>query len=168
VSIPFPSFCDIIFNEGEVFVVSSVGESIREARKKAKMTQEELAKKTNLSRSHIGAIETNRYNPSLSTLKLIANAVNVDVPQLVGGLLGDISDPSHPWNKHISQQAKSDVVWNPPPEFFTDPETGKLIEAMNISDTHKRIILASKDLSPEELNRIADLMETMAESHRKD
>ena len=36
----------------------------------------ELAKLTNLSRSYIGDIEKDRYNPSLTTLKAIANALN--------------------------------------------------------------------------------------------
>ena len=148
--------------------MSSVGESIRKARKDAGLTQEELAKKTNLSRSHIGAIETNRYNPSLSTLNIIAKAVNVDVPKLVGGLLGDISDSSHPWNKHISQQAKSDVAWNPPPSYYNDPETQRRMEEMYSDPKRMRIFVASKDLKPEELDRIADLMETIAKSHCKD
>lgn len=61
-----------------------VGKRIRDARKKAGLTQDELAKKTNLSRSHIGAIELGRYNPSLSTLASIAEAVDTPVSNLVG------------------------------------------------------------------------------------
>ena len=64
--------------------MKNIGGNVRNARKKARLTQAELAQKTNLSRSHIGAIETNRYNPSLSTLKVIADAVGVSVSTLVG------------------------------------------------------------------------------------
>lgn len=64
--------------------MKDIGGNVRKARKAARLTQAELAKKTNLSRSHIGAIETNRYNPSLSTLGVIAEAVGVPVSTLVG------------------------------------------------------------------------------------
>jgi hypothetical protein len=82
-------------------------------------------------------------------------------------LLGDPKEPGHFAHDAYMQQTIPSVQWNPPPEFFTNPETGKRIADMNLSDTHKRIILASKDLSPEELDRIADLVETMAKAHRK-
>jgi transcriptional regulator with XRE-family HTH domain len=71
--------------------MKDIGGNVRNARKKARLTQAELAQKTNLSRSHIGAIETNRYNPSLSTLKVIADAVGVSVSTLVGGEVPNIS-----------------------------------------------------------------------------
>ena len=54
----------------------TIGENIKKARKQANLTQVELAKITNLSRSYIGDIEKDRYNPSLSTLKAIAKATN--------------------------------------------------------------------------------------------
>lgn len=56
--------------------MNTLGTNIKEARKKVGLTQMELAKLTNLSRSYIGDIEKDRYNPSLATLKAIANALN--------------------------------------------------------------------------------------------
>lgn len=56
--------------------MSTIGNNVRKARKKAGLTQQELAKLTNLSRSYISDIEKDRYNPSLSTLKAIAIATN--------------------------------------------------------------------------------------------
>lgn len=56
--------------------MNTLGTNIKEARKKAGLTQMELAKLTNLSRSYIGDIEKDRYNPSLATLKAIANVLN--------------------------------------------------------------------------------------------
>ena len=56
--------------------MNTLGTNIKEARKKAGLTQMELAKLTNLSRSYSGDIEKDRYNPSLATLKAIANALN--------------------------------------------------------------------------------------------
>lgn len=63
--------------------MSSIGIRIKEARKLANLTQQELAQKTNLSRSYIGDIEKDRYNPSLSTLKLIAKATGQPLESFV-------------------------------------------------------------------------------------
>ena len=65
--------------------MTSIGKKIRDARKNAGMTQVELAKAANLSRSYIGDIEKDRYNPSISTLQAIAKATNVPVETLLGG-----------------------------------------------------------------------------------
>lgn len=63
--------------------MKSIGERIKEARKSAGLTQLELAKKTELSRSYIGDIEKDRYNPSVSTLQLIATATNIPLEDLL-------------------------------------------------------------------------------------
>lgn len=63
--------------------MKSIGERIKEARKTAGLTQVELAKKTDLSRSYIGDIEKDRYNPSVSTLQLIAKATNAPLETLL-------------------------------------------------------------------------------------
>lgn len=63
--------------------MKSIGERIKEARKAAGLTQVELAKKTELSRSYIGDIEKDRYNPSVSTLQLIAKATNAPLETLL-------------------------------------------------------------------------------------
>ena len=47
--------------------MKGIGERIKEARKSVRLTQVELARKTGLSRSYIGDIEKDRYNPSIST-----------------------------------------------------------------------------------------------------
>lgn len=62
--------------------MKSIGERIKDARKSAGLTQLELAKKTELSRSYIGDIEKDRYNPSVSTLQLIATATNTPLEDL--------------------------------------------------------------------------------------
>ncbi|RDE19304.1 helix-turn-helix domain-containing protein [Parageobacillus thermoglucosidasius] len=61
-----------------------IGDNIKFFRKKAKMTQVELAEKANISRSYLADVERNRYNPSLDTLKAIASALNVPVNSLIG------------------------------------------------------------------------------------
>lgn len=63
--------------------MNSIGMRIKEARKLANLTQLELAQKTNLSRSYIGDIEKDRYNPSISTLNLIAKATGQSLESFV-------------------------------------------------------------------------------------
>lgn len=63
--------------------MDTIGSRIRIARKNAQLTQYELSKLTRLSRSYIGDIEKDRYNPSVSTLKLIAKATNCPLSDLL-------------------------------------------------------------------------------------
>lgn len=63
--------------------MKSIGTLIKEARKSAGLTQQQLSEKVKLSRSYIGDIEKDRYNPSVSTLKLIAEATNTPLENLL-------------------------------------------------------------------------------------
>lgn len=74
----------------------SLGTNIKDARKKAHLTQMELAKRTNLSRSYIGDIEKNRYNPSINTLKAIARATLTSVSELTDGQNIDVAQTRIP------------------------------------------------------------------------
>jgi DNA-binding XRE family transcriptional regulator len=60
----------------------TLGEKIKRFRKQAGLTQEQLAKKTNLSRSYIADVERNRYNPSFETLKSISKGLNIPLSKL--------------------------------------------------------------------------------------
>lgn len=62
----------------------SIGNKIRELRKKKKLTQLELAEMCNLSRSYLADLERDRYNPSLETLKIIAENLDATVSDLLG------------------------------------------------------------------------------------
>lgn len=62
----------------------SIGKNIKAFRKQKKLTQEELALKSKISRSYLADVERDRYNPSLDTLKAIANALDVDASVLLG------------------------------------------------------------------------------------
>ncbi|MDU5081157.1 helix-turn-helix domain-containing protein [uncultured Tissierella sp.] len=62
----------------------TIGENIKKYRKEKGLTQKELAEKSNLSRSYLADLERDRYNPSLDSLKLIANSLEVDVSILLG------------------------------------------------------------------------------------
>ena len=61
-----------------------VGKRVKKARQAAGLTQVELAKKINVSRSYIGNIEQNRHASSVATLQLIAEALHVDIAEFVG------------------------------------------------------------------------------------
>lgn len=62
----------------------SIGTNIKSYRKQKKMTQVELAERANLSRSYLADIEGDRYNPSVDTLKTIAEALQIGTHLLLG------------------------------------------------------------------------------------
>ena len=60
-----------------------LGEAIRVARKKAGLSQEELAEKVNLTRNYIGTIERAERKITLETLARIAKALKCRVRDLI-------------------------------------------------------------------------------------
>ncbi len=56
-------------------IKANLGGKIQRRRKELGYTQEELAEKINLSRTHMGHIEQNRKSPSLKVLGKIAKAL---------------------------------------------------------------------------------------------
>lgn len=60
----------------------STGAHIRQARKAAGLTQQELADKLNVSASMIGQYENNLRNPKLETLVRIAQAIGVPLSEI--------------------------------------------------------------------------------------
>jgi transcriptional regulator with XRE-family HTH domain len=61
----------------------TIGKNIKLYRKQKKLTQSELAERANMSRSYLADIERDRYNPSVETLKSIAEALNIPVSLLL-------------------------------------------------------------------------------------
>jgi DNA-binding XRE family transcriptional regulator len=59
-----------------------IGEKIRELRKGANLTQEQLAENSGIPQSHISRIESGRHSPSHKTLTRIAKALGVSVGDL--------------------------------------------------------------------------------------
>ena len=64
----------------------SLGETIRAARKQAKMSQEKLAEKADLNRNYIGEIERAEKKITLETLWKIAKALKVRLRDIVADL----------------------------------------------------------------------------------
>lgn len=79
----------------------SIGERIKSLRKQNKLTQVELAKKSNISRSYLADIENDRYNPSLETLKALSNSLNVN--------LSDIVSDNNESNISLNQRDKKSI-----------------------------------------------------------
>ncbi|CUH95914.1 hypothetical protein P22_2000 [Propionispora sp. 2/2-37] len=61
-----------------------LGQRIKAIRKSRKITQQELAFRSKMSRSYLADVENDRYNPSLTTLEKISEALNVSVDRLAG------------------------------------------------------------------------------------
>lgn len=55
------------------------GEHIRTKRKELKMTQENLAYKSNLSVNYIRKLEKGLANPSLTTIRKISRGLNISI-----------------------------------------------------------------------------------------
>ncbi|MDU5108854.1 MAG: helix-turn-helix transcriptional regulator [Clostridium sp.] len=79
----------------------SIGERIKSLRKQNKLTQVELAKKSNISRSYLADIENDRYNPSLETLKALSYSLNVN--------LSDIVSEKNESNTNLNQRDKKSI-----------------------------------------------------------
>lgn len=62
----------------------SIGETIKEYRKRRGLTQRELARQIELSRSYLGDIESDRYNPSVKTLRKIADVLQIPTAKMFG------------------------------------------------------------------------------------
>lgn len=61
----------------------SIGDRIKKFRKENKLTQIELAKSANISRSYLADIENNRYNASVDVLKAIATALDISLAEIL-------------------------------------------------------------------------------------
>lgn len=60
-----------------------IGSKIKAIRKENKLTQAELSLKANISRSYLADIERNRYNPSVDTLRSLAESLGISLSELV-------------------------------------------------------------------------------------
>lgn len=63
-------------------ILSKFGEKLRELRKVRVLSQEELANEAGLHRTYIGGVERGERNPTLTTLKKIADALNLSLTDL--------------------------------------------------------------------------------------
>ena len=64
-------------------ILIKFGERVREIRKEKELSQEELAHKANLHRTYIGMIERAEKNITLVNIEKIANALQVEIANLI-------------------------------------------------------------------------------------
>lgn len=60
-----------------------LGKNLRKIREESNLTQEALSHKAEIPRSQVARIERGEVNPTISTLKRIADVLKVGVAQLV-------------------------------------------------------------------------------------
>ena len=68
-------------------LIKTLARNIKHLRSQMGISQEELADKCGLHRTYIGAVERGERNITLSTLELIASALNVDAPKILSKTL---------------------------------------------------------------------------------
>ncbi|MTI59520.1 MAG: helix-turn-helix transcriptional regulator [Firmicutes bacterium] len=64
----------------------NIGEKIKSLRQVMDISQSELARKSTLSQSYISSLERDEVNPTITSLKLIAKAINVDPKKFINYL----------------------------------------------------------------------------------
>lgn len=60
----------------------TLGKRIQKLRKRADLTQEELAEKVGISRAYMGYIEQGRYSASLEVIEKVAKVLKVKMSEL--------------------------------------------------------------------------------------
>lgn len=63
-----------------------LGATIRELRRKRKLSQDVFAERSGLHRAHVGEIERGESNVTIQTLKIVADTLGVKIVDLVRGL----------------------------------------------------------------------------------
>ncbi len=66
-----------------LILTKTLSHNIKKLRSDMNLSQEELADKCGLHRTYVGAVERGERNVTLSSLEVLALALNVDVPTLL-------------------------------------------------------------------------------------
>lgn len=116
---------------------------LKELRINRGLTQDDLSKRIGLAKSTISMYENGNREPNFKTLELFAVFFNVDMNTLFG---------------HNSQNIS----------YYLNPETAKLAQAIH-DDPDLRILLdASRDLEPEDIKFVVDLVKKLKRKERGD
>jgi transcriptional regulator with XRE-family HTH domain len=62
---------------------NSIGDALRRTRKRASMTQDDLAKRSGLSRNYIAQIETGKKSLTLKALSALADGIGVTLEAII-------------------------------------------------------------------------------------
>lgn len=160
----------------------SIGENIKNFRKQKNMTQEQFAKKIEISRSYLSDIENNRKSISASTLENLSKKMNVSMLYLTTGekSFSDLSDDEKNQlridfsksieknNKNVDEKVKRILYklylsnLTTEEKYYLLNSLGYLIESNidevdYITNLFVQIRMAKdKKLNPEEINEVID------------
>ncbi|GAB0481671.1 hypothetical protein KML24007_04170 [Alistipes indistinctus] len=94
-----------------------IGSVIRDFRKKKKISQTQLAKLSNITQTYLSQIENNQKEPTIPTLKAIAEGLSIPLPVL---LFMSIENADIPENKREAYGVISPSVKSLLDTFFSD------------------------------------------------
>ena len=117
----------------------TTGQLIRAARKRAGMTQKELAEKLNISYVNISQLENDQRSPGLDTLQKIASALGVPMSYLLGHTDDPADRPKTHWAEIVD---------------FSDQSLGE------------RLVDAFMGLNPAGQQKVADYAEDILPRYR--
>lgn len=72
-----------MLSQDEKNFFAKIGNNIRWLRLYLKLSQEELAHKSNLDRTYVGGIERGERNPTILNIKKIADALDVPIEKIL-------------------------------------------------------------------------------------
>ena len=121
---------------GEYGEFENILKSLRES---AGLTQDELSKKTNISRSNIAMYETGMRKPSKKTLEAFADFFNVNIDYLLGR------------TQQITRLPQSG-------SYYYDPKANEIAEMLRTNPNYRVLFDAARDSSPEDLLMAAELL----------
>lgn len=135
-----------------------LGDKIRALRKDNKITQQELAKAINLSRSAVGMLESNKNGASLDKLKEIADFFGITVDYL-------LSDNEQIENtKEIKKER--DYSLSVKEQLDIDDEAKKIIDELSMSFSKNKDSLSEEDYFAVE-NAIRSTLEAIKIKNKK-
>lgn len=70
-------------NQDEQSYLINVGKNIAKARKRKKLTQVDVCVELKMDKPYLSSIENGRQNPTLLTLKKLADAIGVEVEEFL-------------------------------------------------------------------------------------
>lgn len=121
----------------------TTGERIKEARRQAGITQEDLGKKLSVSASFIAQYETNNRKPKIGTLQRIADALDVPLPELMGLELLD----KNTWGREAGPEVYRKIAENIQRHHGAQARANKAMERMT-EDGRNKVADYAEDILP--------------------
>lgn len=143
----------------------TLGEKLKEARKQAGISQEELSEKLGVSRSAVAKWETDGGIPDVDNLRVISKLLNVSIDYLLDD--GEITDElvmREPYNlsdygKGIRKTKKDRVIYEkfPDSEIYTLLAEQKLTKSEKIADNAIGLLTNAPFGIPQLINSLKNL-----------